>query len=140
MYTHILVPVDLAEKDKQASALKVAADLSKHYDARLTLVSVTGGLQAEVSHSKDKYAGLLAEFAAELAEAEGIKVQSQVYDTPDPGVEVDRKLLLAIEEIGVDLVVMASHRPGWTEYLFNSHGGRLASHAPVSVFLVRDPD
>ncbi len=140
MYTHILVPVDLAEKNTLGTALKVATDLSKHYGARMTFVGVSGGLQAEVSHSREKYAGMLADFAAGVAAENGVDVQSRVYDTPDPGVEVDRKLLLAIEETGADLVVMASHRPGWTEYLFNSHGGRLASHAPVSVFLVRDPD
>jgi nucleotide-binding universal stress UspA family protein len=66
-------------------------------------------------------------------------MESQAYEAPDPAVEVDRKLLAIIQESGADLIVMATHQPGWIEYLVNSHGGRLASHAPVSVFVVRDP-
>ena len=138
MFKHIMVPVDLAEKDRWTQAINVAADQAKHYGAEITLVSVTGGIQAKVSHSSDKYADLLAEFAAGIAQSHGVTVQSRVYDVPDPSVEVDRKLLDAIEDTGADLVVMATHQPGWVEYLVNSHGGRLAAHAPVSVFVVRD--
>lgn len=138
MFNHILVPVDLAEKGTVLRAIAVASDQARLYSAQLTLVSVTGGLQAKVSHSSETYARLLAEFAAEKAEEHGVRMESRVYDVPDPSVEVDRKLLEAIGDLGVDLVVMASHQPGWVEYLVNSHGGRLAAHAPVSVFLVRE--
>ena len=43
----------------------------------------------------------------------------------------------AIEEVGADLVVMATHIPGAAEHLFASHGGSVAAHAKISVFLVR---
>jgi len=139
MFQHILVPIDLAYKEQWTRAIAVAADQARHYGATITLVSVTGGIQGKVSHSSERYAGLLAEFAAEIADQQGVEVHSRVYDVPDPSVEVDAKLLEVIAEIGADLVVMATHQPGWLEYLVNSHGGRLASHAPVSVFVVRDP-
>jgi nucleotide-binding universal stress UspA family protein len=138
MYNHILLPIDLAYKDKWHRAVAVAADLSRHYGATLTMVSVTGGLQAKVSHSTDKYKRLLAEFAQSIADEHDVEVACEVYDVPDPSVEVDAKLLDAIDDMDADLVVMASHKPGWVEYLVNSHGGRLASHARVSVFVVRD--
>ena len=138
MFRHIMVPVDLAEKERLGAAIRVAADQARHYGAKMTLVSVTGGLQAKVSHNPGRYAELLGGFAAEVADRHGVAVDSRIYDVPDPSVEVDRKLLDAIEETGADLVVMATHQPGWVEYLVNSHGGRLAAHAPVSVFVVRD--
>ncbi|WP_317056720.1 universal stress protein [Roseovarius rhodophyticola] len=138
MFKHILVPVDLDEKDSVLKAISVASDQAKLYSAQLTLVSVTGGLQAKMSHSSVKYAQLLGEFAAEQAAEHGVKINSHVYGVPDPSVEVDRKLLEAISDFEADLVVMATHQPGWVEYFIDSHGGRLATHAPVSVFVVRD--
>ena len=140
MFKHIMVPVDLAEKGTLQKAERVAADLAGHYGARLTLVSVSGGLQAKVSHSHKEYGRQLALYADEIAKANMIDVESLNYGVPDPSVEVDQKLLQVIEELNVDLVVMASHQPGWVEYIVNSHGGRLASHAPISVFLVRAGD
>jgi len=139
MFKHIMVPVDLAEKESSSQAILVASDLSDYYDAQMTLVSVSGGLQGKVSHSGEEYARRLALYADEIAAKRGGPVSSQTYNVPDPSVEVDAKLLQAITDLEADLVVMASHQPGWVEYLINSHGGRLASHAPISVFIVRDP-
>ena len=139
MFTHIMVPVDLAEKESWQRAVDVACDLASHYDARITLVSVSGGLQGKVSHSQAEYGRRLGIYADELAAAHGLIVGSLNYGVPDPSVEVDQKLIEAMTELQADLVIMASHQPGWVEYLVNSHGGRLASHAPISIFLVRDP-
>lgn len=138
MFQHIMAPVDLAEKDRLQKAVQVAADLAGHYQARMTLVSVSGGLQGKVSHSHEEYGRRLALYADEIAAAHTIQVDSLNYGVPDPSVEVDQKLIEAIGDLGADLVVMASHQPGWVEYFVNSHGGRLASHAKISVLLVRE--
>jgi nucleotide-binding universal stress UspA family protein len=138
LFTHLLVPVDLSQSDDLKKAIQVAADQAKLYNARVTLVSVVGGLQAKVSNSSGKYARKLADFAEGVGDLHGIKFESIVYEVPDPSVEVDGTVLKVVKEIGADLIVMASHQPGWAEYLVNSHGGRVASHAQVSVFVVRD--
>jgi nucleotide-binding universal stress UspA family protein len=105
-----------------------------------TLVSVTGGIQPKVTHSTGEYRALLREFAAGIEAAHpGTEIATLVHDVPDPAVQVDGVLIRTAGDIGADLVVMGSHRPGWAEYLVNSHGGRVASHAPVSVFVVRAP-
>ena len=137
MFQQIMVPVDLARKDSLTRALEVACDLALLYDAKLTLVSVSGGLQAEVSHFEVEYARQLAAFAEEISLNRDIDVASRVVSVPDPSVEVDGKLLDLIDELETDLVVMASHPPGWSDRIVNSHGGRLARLAPVSVFVVR---
>ena len=138
MFKHIMVPCDLAAKEKWAKAVKVAGDLARRHGSRMTLISVSGGINGKVSHSIAEYRRLLSAYAAQVEQAEGIDVDSKVYDVPDPSAEVDRKLIEAIEDTGADLIVMASHQPGWVEYLVNSHAGRVAAHAPVSVFVVRD--
>lgn len=138
MFRKIVVPVDLSEKDSLRKALEVAADQAKLYDAEVTLVSVVGGLQAKVSNSSGKYSRKLAEFAEGVSELYGVSFKSIVYEVPDPSVQVDGTVLKVVDEIRADLIVVASHQPGWAEYLINSHGGRIASHAPVSVFVVRE--
>lgn len=138
MYKHIMVPVDLAEKGRLQKAVRVAVDLAQHFSAGMTLVSVSGGLQGKVSHSHAEYGRRLALYADELAAEHEIAVGSVNYGVPDPSVEVDQKLIEAIGDLGADLVVMASHQPGWVEYFVNSHGGKLASHAKISVFVVRE--
>ena len=138
MFKHIMVPVDLAEKATLTKAVEVASGLAKLYAARITLVSVSGGLQGKVSHSHEEYGRLLSLFADEIMETHDVDVGSVNYSVPDPSVEVDQQLIHAIEDLQVDLAVIASHQPGWVEYLVNSHGGKLARHAPISVFVVRD--
>lgn len=139
MFTHIMVPIDLAEKQQWHCAIDIACDMAKRYGARITLVSVSGGLQGKVSHSHEEYGRQLSAFAAEVSAAHGVSVDGVNYGVPDPSVEVDQKLMQAIDELAIDLVVTASHQPGWIEYLVNSHSGKLARHARVSVFVVRDP-
>jgi nucleotide-binding universal stress UspA family protein len=139
MFQHIMIPVDMAEaaSGTQALAVRVAADVARLYGIGVTMVSVAGGLQGKVSNSARLYRVKLEAYAAEVAAREGIAVSARLIESPDPSVDVDRRLLSVIDDLGADLVVMATHRPGWVEYLVNSHGGRLASHAAVSVLLVR---
>ncbi len=138
MFKHIMVPVDLPKKQTLDRAVHVAADLARLYGAKMTFVSVSGGLQPDGTHSNAKYGRLLAEFAAEVSKAEGVSINAVNIPVPDPSVEVDATLRKAISEIEADLVVIASHQPGWLEYIIASHGGKLAAHAPISVFVVRE--
>jgi nucleotide-binding universal stress UspA family protein len=55
----------------------------------------------------------------------------------DPTADVDDALEQAAEEIGADLIVMASHVPNFADFIFASRAGYLASHSHLSVFVVR---
>ena len=55
----------------------------------------------------------------------------------DGGVDLDGALLKAVGETGADLVVMGTHVPGLSDYIWSSNGGKIAAHADVSVMLVR---
>ncbi|WP_167853455.1 universal stress protein [Roseovarius aestuariivivens] len=139
MFKHIMVPVDMAHEENMDRAAKAAADLAKLYDAKLTFVSISGGPLSGKEHSSKSEPQLLEDYAKSQAEEHGVAIDTHTLDSHDVSVEVDRKLLEAIEKMGSDLVVMATHQPGWLDYLVNSHGGRLASHAPISVMVVRNP-
>ena len=43
MFNHIMVPFELAAREKLAKAVKVAGDLARRHNSRVTLVAVGGG-------------------------------------------------------------------------------------------------
>ena len=137
LYRHIGVPVDLAHRDKLGKALTTATDLARHYDARVTLVAVTGPAPGEAAHNPQEFRQRLDAVAAELAQDTGVTVDAHAEVIGDPAADLDKSLDRQFHELGVDLVVMASHVPGFREYIFHSNAGFLASHTDLSVFVVR---
>ena len=137
MYKKIMVPVDLAHTDKLEKAVATAADLAKHYQAALQMVGVTASAPSSVAHTPEEYAAKLAEYAAAEGKKQGVEIGSHAIVSPDPTIDLDDKLGREAHDIGADLVVMASHVPGFAEHLFSSRAGYLASHTDISVFVVR---
>ncbi len=137
MFSRIMVPIDLAHQDALGKAVDIACSMAREHKAELCFVSISGELPSEIARSSGEYREKLQAFAERKAQEYAIPTQALTLASPDPGAEVDRKLLRAIEDIGADLVVMASHQPGLMEYIFSSHGGYIAAHAKVSVFVVR---
>lgn len=138
MFSKIMVPMDLVHADRQIAALAVAADLALHYKAQVVYAAVTAPTPGPMGHNPEEFAANLAEFAMAQSAAHGIDASGHAIVSHDPAVDLDSALLKAREEIGADLVVMASHVPGVGDYLLPSHGGRMATHAGVSVMIVRE--
>ena len=137
MYSKIMVPVDLAHIDRLDKAITTATDLARHYTVPLCFVGVTAETPTEVAHSPKEFERKLGEFAAEQSAAHGIAIDTAAYPSHDPAVDLDRTLISAASQVGADLIVMASHLPGLPEHIFASHAGAVASHAEISVFVVR---
>ncbi|WP_296898189.1 universal stress protein [Thiohalocapsa sp.] len=137
MYKQIMVPVDLTHIEHLDKALQTAADLSKHYDAPVTYVGVTPETPSPVAHNPQEFAQKLEAFAQEQANKYGHQTSAKAYASHDPAIDINDTLLKALHETGADLVVMQSHIPNVTDYIWPSHGGSVASHADASVFLVR---
>ena len=137
MYQKIMVPVDLRHTDRMEKALRTAADLAKLYRASVTYVGVTGPEPSELGHNPGEFAARLDGFAKAEAAKGGHSAASHMVISQDPTVEMDKALQDAVTATGADLVVMATHLPNVTDYVWASHGGTLASHAAASVMLVR---
>ena len=135
MYTHIMIPVDLAHADRLERALKTGADLAKLYDAKITYVGVTGVQPSKVAHNPEEFAGKLADFAKQQGSAHGVTAEAKTITAHDPAIEIDHMLVDAAQEIGADLIVAGTHDPHAFDW--PSHGGKLASHSDASVLLVR---
>jgi nucleotide-binding universal stress UspA family protein len=137
MYRKIMVPVDLQMQPMVANALKVATDLAGLYGADITLVSVSPSVSDTGTPTPDQAGADLKEMAAAHAHKSGLTVTAHHMTTPDLPAELDTMLLKAVEAVAADIVVVASHEPGRTDYISASHAGRLATYAKVSVLVVR---
>ena len=139
MFSRIMAPVDLVHAERLVKALAVTADLAQHYDVPVTYVAVAAATPGPLGHNPAEFADRLAAFAAGQADAHGIAATGLALTSHDPTTDLDDTLLKAIDEIGADLVVMASHIPNVADHVWPSNGGKLAGHASASVFVVR-PD
>ncbi len=137
MYEKIMVPVDLAHIERLEKAIDVSTDLAKHYRIPICFVGVTAETPTEVAHTPQAYADRLREFGALQAKTHGLDVDTAAYPSHDPAADLLKTLIGAAKEHGADLIVMASHVPGLPEHIFASHAGAVASHAEVSVLVVR---
>jgi len=139
MFNRIVVPVVLNHTDRMARTLKAAADLARQYDAQVTYVAVSGKVPTAVAQTPEKFAAELDMFAREQGGEAGISTAGLAVASNDPGADLDKCLLEAIDSTSADLVVMGSHSPGVSDalHLIGSHAAWLVRHADVSVFVVR---
>jgi len=132
-----MIPVDLEHVDQLEKALKTAADLANNYNIIACYVGVTAPSPSAIAVNPKAFANKLEEFAHQQAAAHGHATEARAYMSHDPTCDLDDTLLKAVDEVGADLVVMASHIPSLIDYIWPSNGGKIASHAAASVFVVR---
>lgn len=137
MFTTILVPVDLAHAARMDRALAVAASEARQHGARIIYLGITEETPGPVAHNPREYSERLEAFARAEAQRHGIPAEALAVASVDPAAEINRLILKAIRDTGADLVVMAGHAPRMIDRILPSHGGHVAEHAEVSVFVVR---
>lgn len=137
MFTKIMTPVDLAHLGDLEKGLQCGADLARHYGASIVYVGVTSSAPSATAHNPAEFAAKLAEFAAARAAQYGVKAETHAAISHDPSTDLDDVLLKSLAETGADLVVMTSHLPNLTDYIWPSNGGKIAAHAGCSVMVVR---
>jgi nucleotide-binding universal stress UspA family protein len=137
LFSNIMVPVDLVHADKLDKALTVAANLAKNFNAPICYVGMTAKTPSPVARTPEEFAEKLAEFARAQSASHGVEASSKAYPLDDPAIEMSDAIIDAVKDVGADLVVMATHIPNVTDYVWASHGGKLASHSSASVMLVR---
>ncbi|MEM8591488.1 MAG: universal stress protein [Pseudomonadota bacterium] len=138
MYSRILVPVDLEHADKLGQALELAAQTAKESGAALTYLNVVDAVPTPSKQSEgEKMAIRLKEFAAAQAQTHGIVAGEAVALRSDFTLNVGADIVKSAKEAQADLIIMASHVPGLKEHFLSSNAGYVASHAPMSVYVVR---
>ena len=136
MYKTILVPIDIANLDKGKSMIDVAT-VHAGKDTQIILLNVVEEIPtwaaAEIPEGiLDKSRQTSDEEMNAIAKASGISMDVEVrmghsYKT----------ILEVAEEKAVDLIIIASHRPGLQDYFLGSTAAKVVRHAKCSVLVTR---
>jgi nucleotide-binding universal stress UspA family protein len=137
MFKKIVVPIDLAHVERLQKALHVAAGLAREHGAGICYVGVTTATPGPIARTPEDFAAKLEAFAKAQGLEQGVKTEAHMLVSHDPSVQMDRELEAAVTALGADLVVMASHVPNVTDYVWSGHGAHLAAHSAASVMLIR---
>ena len=137
MFNRVLVPVDLNHLDKLSRALGVAAELAKSHRAEVLYLGIYDSVPSEAASGTEEFTAKLNAFAEEQSNSLGVNTKAVPTFSHDTEAELTSLILSAAADNDVDAIVMASHIPGWVEHVFHSNAGYVASHAKVSVFVVR---
>lgn len=139
MFKSMLVPVDLSHPEYAANAIAAAKALVEQSGGKLRLVTVVEPFQPAVASYIPEGARveLLDETRDQLRKmAEATGLGDRVTSSLREG-SIYHEILAEAEACGADLVVMGSHRPEMSTYLFGSNAARVVRHAECSVLVVR---
>ena len=134
MYNNILVPIDLSRPDVGQKMVQMARRLGGP-DARITALyvesEIPGYVAAELPEGlleeNHKQAEADLQAIADLGGAEAVVAKGHA----------SHGILDKAEDIGADLIIIASHRPGLEDYLLGSTAARVVRHAKCSVLVNR---
>ncbi len=135
MHKHILVPVDLANPDPSAKAFEAARAIARRDGARISVVSVVPTWPEDLMAKEPRdYQPDLDVFLETVSD--GTDMTGEVKN----GGSISGRIIEAVANKKIDLVVMASHDPKMTDYLIGSNAAHVVLHAPCSVLVVRAKD
>ncbi len=137
MYKKIIVPIDVANSEKAQSMLRVAAKLADD-SASIVVLGVVEAIPNYVAaHIPGGYEHKGEEYATEqlqgIVKESGLPLEIVVrVGHPSQGI------LDEAEKQHADAIVVASHRPGLTQYFLGSTAARVVRHATCTVVVMRD--
>lgn len=136
MYGKILVPVDLSNANKAERAVKKAEALLDQ-GGQIVLMNVVEDLPGylAIDVPMDIIENAVKDAKSQLAvlKAKSPHISLTEIRSGPPA----REILAFAEEIGVDLIIISSHTPDFTNYFIGSTADRVVRHAKCSVLVDR---
>lgn len=135
MYKNVLVPVAPDHGGHTDLAIAIAKTL-REGGGKITLLTVSEQIPAYVSQylPEGQIEKNVADAKARLeVDTQGETGMSVAVEVGNPGVVIPEYAA----ENGVDLIVIASHRPGLQDYFLGSTAARVVRHSGCSVHVVR---
>ena len=135
MYKNILVPIALEHERDTGAAMDIAHRLLAE-GGKITALHVMEALPSYVAQylSDEQLEHRQSETRAALkAELGGVKDVRPVVASGHSG----RSIVDYAIDHEVDLIVIASHRPGLQDYLLGSTAARVVRHSPCAVHVIR---
>jgi universal stress protein F len=135
MPRHILIPVALDHENVLSRKLALADQLLEE-GGKITLLTVlenVPGFVAEMVTVREEN-HLVAKVRERLEKARGDRTDIEIaVDSGKAGVVIAHYA----ETHDVDLIIVASHKPGLQDYFLGSTAARVSRRAPCSVYILR---
>lgn len=136
MYSTIIVPIDLSHVNTGKRGMNIARKLLDD-DGKIILINVIEDIPTFVA--AELPVGMMQETKTqvksdltELAKTEGINAEVEICSG-----RAAPSILDAAEEHKADMIVIASHRPGLSDYFLGSTACRVVRHAQCPVLVDR---
>lgn len=141
MFKEILLPIDLEPEVAGTSALAAALAVARAFQSRLHLVTVVPdrGFHFVAQYFPENYEEEALSAANERQHAwahENVPEDIAVQHIVAHGV-IYREIVRIADDVGADLIIMASHRPEMSDYLIGSNTDHVVRHARVPVLVIR---
>lgn len=139
MIKKILVPIDMAHAERGAAMINQAKEILHPTEGEITLLHVIQEIPPYVT----------VELPADMDEKAIAESQTYLndmikeYDLPQSTqVEIRQgnpfhEILNAAQERESNLIIIASHQPGLSDYLLGSVAGKVVRHSHCSVMVLR---
>ncbi len=136
MYSRILVPIDLHDDAKARTMIDAARQL-RGATGQIVLLHVVEDIPAYVA--VELPSGILASQKDDsIRRLEELSLREDLKAAIDVRIgQPASAILAAADEHGSDIVVIASHRPGFQDYLIGSTAARVVRHCKCSVLVIR---
>jgi universal stress protein F len=136
MYDTILVPIEPSHEHNGVNAIKIAKKLVND-DGKIILVSVVEDLPTYIETElllgfRDNSKRLAQKKLTEIALDKGIGSNVEIQTG-----NAANEILEAAESHNIDLIIVASHRPGLSDYFLGSTAARIVRHAGCPVLVDR---
>lgn len=136
MYKNILIPVDMAHTEKAAEMISAAKKMADE-GTSFTLANIIHSVPAMAEMSVPQEYFEMAEDEArksleKIAADNGLSATVELR-TGQPANEI----LQLQNDVGVDLIIVGSHKPGLQDYLLGSTASRVVRHAQCPVLIMR---
>lgn len=137
MFKTILIPIDMAHVAAGKTNIDIAAQQAASSGARIILLNVVEEIPGWAA----------AEIPAELLKQSRQRAQDELQAIANAsGQDLDvvvrsgnpyKSILEVAKEQSVDLIIIASHRPGLQDYFLGSTAAKVVRHAESSVLVMR---
>ncbi|MEM7041569.1 MAG: universal stress protein [Pseudomonadota bacterium] len=141
MAKHVLLPVDPDEKPSWEKALPEAVSQARQRQATLHVMTVvpTFGSSIVANYFPKDFEGKALEEARQTLQT---LISDKVpADLPHQLIvahgRIHQEICRVATEIKADLIVMASHKPAWSDSFLAPNAAQVLHHTPVSVMVIR---
>lgn len=138
-FQRILVAVDLGEESSWQEALPIAVDQAEHAGGELHVVTVVPEEPPQLAWLPEDYSSKMIAYAeSQLTKLIDTQIPSSMFAKSHvrQGAIYNEIVKLA-QEMGIDLIVMASHRPALKDFLLGPNAARVVRHAECPVLVIR---